>query len=143
MKFYSVTIDGSEVFTHHNWVNTAELESETFKVPILENINALKKGDRVKICDGFERFYVEIQDTLVENGVLISAFAVITTELVRNLPYNYGTCIFVNPENIYEIITLEYFNQKVQEYTKTYTKEQLSHKLKTTSKSKIVGHSNN
>ena len=121
MQIYSTTVSvlGHEiqVYTPDNWVNASELESATFKLPTLQEIEAIKERDRIKICNGVERFFIEIEDVHSVDGKIDYLSGIITTELVYDYPYGYGDYVLVYPENIYNIITSEYFDQKTKEYT--------------------------
>ncbi len=143
LDVYCARLGDTEVYTYHNWINTPEKQSEKFKVPSVLVINALKKGDRVKISNGCERFWVEIVNVLRENDKVVEAFALNTTRLVNDFPYNYGTYLFLKPDNILELITRETFEQQVQEYKQKYTKKQLKQKLDTMEKFKFVNHDEN
>ena len=137
-KVYSIKVDNEIVYTHHNWINTNSFNSTN--LPTQEAINAIKVGDRIKICDGVERFYTLIIDVEKDNNKLIGLCAIITTNLLYNKSYNYGDTVFVYPENIYEIVTKEFFEQKVKEYQDNYTKEELKEKIHTTEKIRYVKH---
>ncbi len=137
-KVHSIKIDNQTVYTHNNWINTNKFNSKN--LPTREAINAIDTGDRIKICDGVERFYVVITDIEKDGNTFIGACAVITTNLLYNKNYNYGDVVFVYPENIYEIVTKQFFEQKVMEYQNNYTKEQLSEKIDSTEKIKYVKH---
>ena len=116
MQIYSTTVSvlGHEiqVYTPDNWVNASELESAT-----LQEIEAIKEHDRIKICNGVERFFIEIEDVHSIDGKIDYLSGIITTELVYDYPYGYGDYVLVYPENIYNIITSEYFDEKTKEYT--------------------------
>jgi hypothetical protein len=121
MEIYSTTVSvlGHEiqVYTPDNWVNASELESATFKLPTLQEIEAIKEHDRIKICNGVERFFVQIEDVHSIDGKIDYLSGIITTELVYDYPYQCGDYVLVYPENIYNIITSEYFDEKTKEYT--------------------------
>lgn len=143
LNVFCARLGDTEVYTYHNWQNASEKQSEKFKVPSVDILNALKKDDRVKISNGYERFWVQIVNVLKEKDKVVEAFAINTTRLVNDYPYNYGSYLFLKPENIFEVIPFEIFDQHVQEYKQKYTKEQLKEKLDNMEKFKIVNHDEN
>ena len=137
-KVYSIEIDNVRMFTSHNWVDTRDLKSDN--LPTLEALNALKEDDRVKICDGLERFYVLVDEVEKKGNTVVAVGAVITTNLLYSKAYNYGDIVIFQPENVYEIITKETFDQRVKEYEDNYTPEQLAEKFDKMEKVKYVKH---
>ena len=109
-----ITDLGDKIFTSKNWVNTTEIKGLT--VPVKADINQIKPGDRLKICNTRERFYVLIEDINYTDGEVSEIITRLTTHLVYKSPYVYGDYIVVKPENIYEIVKYEYFENQVKNY---------------------------
>ena len=115
MSYYMYVTDlGDKIFTSKNWVNTTEIKGLT--VPVKADINQIKPGDRLKICNTRERFYVLIEDINYTDGEVSEIITRLTTHLVYKSPYVYGDYIVVKPENIYEIVKYEYFENQVKNY---------------------------
>jgi len=123
MNTYSVTVNGEngepdfELYTHHNWKNVDDLQSETFKIPSKKEIQNIKVDDRIKICNGIERFFVKVVNVeYTDDGEVDCMSAVITTDLVYEYPYTYGDMVFVYPNNIYSILKNDFIEQEVKKY---------------------------
>lgn len=122
INIYSITVDcdcdGSkfELYTYHNWMNARNLQSKTFQVPTDSEIQNLRINDRIKICNGIERFFVKIVDIDYSNEKLSCIRAIITTNLFYDYPYDYGNLVLVHPENIYSIFKHEEVEIQSQKY---------------------------
>jgi hypothetical protein len=76
------------------------LYPSTFDVPSDAELDTIKIGDIVKICDGSERFWVII--ILIEDGKLVGA---INNVLVGDKPYKFGDLIEFEKKNVYSFIS--------------------------------------
>jgi hypothetical protein len=110
-----ITDDNDRIFTHENWVDVSSIEGLTVKHTAAD-INLIKPGDRLKICNSRERFYVLVEDINFINNKVDCIFTHLSTNLVYNYPYKYGDYMIVKPENIYEIVKYEYFQEQVAKY---------------------------
>ena len=121
-----VTEENETIFTHENWVNTHDIPGLT--VPVMADITGIKPGDRLKICNTRERFYVLVEEVNHETGLL---FTRLSTHLLYNYPYKYGDYMIVKAENIYEIIKYEYFQEQVKKYVAKIEAGQIDDIVKT------------
>ena len=89
-----------KVFTD-NWVDAQERHQENpaiFWAPSQEELNEIKKGFSVKICNGRERFWVNVVN--VNENKLIG---IVANELIYETPYNNGDKVSFFKKNIYQI----------------------------------------
>lgn len=83
------------------FVNAQEMAKkhpDTFEVPSLEELNNIKKGDTVKVCENGERFWVNI--THIEGD---SIKGIVDNNLVCYHSFNFRDTIDFKKENIYSI----------------------------------------
>ncbi|KAF0976431.1 hypothetical protein FDP41_004330 [Naegleria fowleri] len=94
--------------THHKIIfepkllNAQQLAKEhprTFSAPSVADLMKVKSGSMVKVCDGQERFWVEV----LKKGSLKYLVGRIDNGLVGGQEYSYGDWILFKRENIYEI----------------------------------------
>ena len=74
----------------------------TFNVPSEEELNAIKKGDFIKVCVKTERFWVKVEEV---KGDIIQGF--VDNDLVFSSEHElfYGDLVELEKKNVYDIIS--------------------------------------
>src|SRR4051812_18801506 len=91
--------DNTPKIYHGNWVDAQALHRKsplTFEVPSTKELQNLKIGDSVKICDSGERFWI----TIISLKPLIG---MIDNHLVSAKEYNFGSKVYLEKKHIYAI----------------------------------------
>ena len=52
-------MSNSQVYTDQ-WLSAQQMKSESFEVPSMKELYSIRKGTCVKVCNGEERFWVQI-----------------------------------------------------------------------------------
>ena len=88
-------------FIIDNWVDARNLHNlypDKFEVPTDIELDKMKSGNLVKICNGKERFWVEI--TEINERYLLGR---IDNEIVSGKDYKKNNIILFEKKNIYDI----------------------------------------
>jgi len=88
-------------FIIDSWVDAQELHRsypDKFDVPNNNELDELKTGNLVKICNGKERFWVELKE--INDSYLIGR---IDNELCTGINYDKNSIIMFEKKNIYSI----------------------------------------
>jgi len=83
------------------FVNAQEMAKDyptTFDAPTKEELDKIKEGDYVKICDNKERFWVIVEEV---DGDIITGE--VDNLLIGDQNFNLGDSIEFKKENIYDI----------------------------------------
>lgn len=83
-------IDAQEMHRNH---------PETFEVPSKSELETIQEGTYVKICDGDERFWVQV--TKIDGSTIQGT---VSNDLVFEKPYNYGDLVEFHQKNVYGIL---------------------------------------
>jgi hypothetical protein len=72
---------------------------DTFEVPSASELNRLKPGDSVKVCNGKERFWVKIKEIGDDTNLIVS----VNNQLLWPIDYDYESDIIIKKKHIYAI----------------------------------------
>ena len=105
-----------------NWINVNSLNIDN--IPSDKELNELSVGYSVKISNGKERFWVEVQK--VTDYYILGR---VDNNLVSNQKYNYNDLILFERSNIFDIHDLE-FKKMIVKYVNNKNNIKLSRKKK-------------
>lgn len=101
-----------------NWVNVEEqhrLTPDTFTIPSKIELDRIAPGYTVKICNGFERFFCEVES--IKDDVIIGR---VDNILIRKYPYKYGDRVKFKKKNIYMIYSVDYLKENGRKILSIY-----------------------
>lgn len=81
----------------------AQASPETFRAPSAEELGTVAVGTNVKICNGSERFWVQITEVGPGSEFGRMFTGVVNNDLVGKYPYSCGDSVSLAGRNIYAI----------------------------------------
>ena len=77
----------------------AENNPETFEAPEAEELSQIKEGTYVKVCNGEERFWMQVNEV---DGEKITA--TVSNNLLGDYGYDFGDVVTFETKHIYSIL---------------------------------------
>jgi len=82
-----------------NYMKEVNIHKNLKRIPI-DDLEKIKEGDSIKICNGKERFWVNIKKFNYNNNIIVG---VISNGLVFDEEYNLGDLVICGYHHIYDI----------------------------------------
>lgn len=84
-----------------NWVNVNDMKKKNpnFYVPSDEELDSIKTGDLVKICNGIERFFVIVKEVSLNGNIK----GIVDNYLIFEADYDYKDYVEFHRDHIYDI----------------------------------------
>ena len=102
MKLVKINGNSTKPVYTDNWINAKEMHEknpDSFEIPSKEELDNLKEGDLVKICNGCERFFVKVSKILSDGNMN----GIVDNHLIFETEYGFRDSVQFHRDNIYTI----------------------------------------